>query len=72
MTNFLEIIKDLQDRITKLEQSTALRSLAFPSTGKITVPNASAAPSGQGNGSMYYNTSDNKFYVFENGVWRQA
>lgn len=69
MEDLVEIIEALEKRIELLERLVSLREITIPAGGKIVVNNETSDPTGE-NGQIIYNTTSNKFRVYENGAWR--
>ena len=67
--NIIEILKDLQERVRDLEQSTSIKNLTFPVDGVLIIPRAAADPASATNGQIYYNSTTNLFRKYVNGAW---
>ncbi len=67
--SIIEEIKDLKDRLDSLERANQVKNIKIPTGGKIVV-NAEASDPPVQNGKIYYNTTTNKYKVYENGTWK--
>ena len=63
------ILKDLQKRVKTLEQGNTITSLKLGAAGVLIVPVKTADPGTATNGEIFYNSTTNKFRVYENGAW---
>lgn len=70
--SIIEILKGFDRRLRILEERQTLRSLTFPSDGKLIIPVYTADPAGAAstNGQVYYNSTSNAFRKYQNGAWK--
>lgn len=69
MEEFVAILENLEKRIEALERLVSLREITIPQGGKLVVNTETSDPTGE-NGQIIYNSTTNKFRVYENGAWR--
>lgn len=69
MDDLITILKDLKTRVEALERRASLSKVTIPSDGFLVVDSQSSDPTGT-NGRIYYNTTSNKFKVYEGGAWK--
>lgn len=71
MEELTKIILDLKRRLEALEKLVSLRKITVPTDGWFIVESRASDPTdGVVNGRIYYNTTANRFKVFENGGWK--
>lgn len=70
MEELLKLFFELKKRIEELERQIAIRKITVPTDGYLIVESRASDPTdGAANGRIYYNTTSNKFKVYENGTW---
>lgn len=68
--NLLQIVKDLESRVSKLETGIDIRNLTMPATGTLVIPVYAADPGTAVNGQVYYSSSLGKFRKYQAGAWK--
>lgn len=69
MDEFIRDIKDLRQRVEKLESNVELRNVVLSSDGKLVLDKHTGSPTAE-TARITYDTTANKFIVCENGIWR--